>query len=469
MSSLYWIRRDFRLDDNPALFYALKQNCKHAVYITAYDTWQEHNLSAIQADLIERHLNHFSQQLSAFGIEVTLLEANNFEQQQHALMEFCKSKNIETVFANSEPELRERNRDNSIKQAIDLKLFDADTILPYGSVLNKQGEMFKVFTPYKNAWLKHIKEYGFTSDYLGALNLSEQAINSEVQQLSLNCEKQDSSKWPLASTIMSQVVPSFLTDKVTRYADDRDFPKIKGTSGFSPYLAIGAISPKRLVYELLAQYPNVLEDAKAPLFVGLMNLFGEISIAISSLRLKVSASSMTFKLNSNTLIGQKNEAHLNAWQQGKTGFPIVDAAMRQLNQTGWMHNRLRMIVASFLTKHLLIDWRLGEAYFMQKLIDGDLAANSGGWQWAAGTGCDAQPYFRIFNPVSQSEKFDPDGEFIRKFIPELSNVPAKYIHQPHDYLSSIGDNSYWPKLVDLKAARLRALDYYKTELTSHDQ
>jgi deoxyribodipyrimidine photo-lyase len=135
--------------------------------------------------------------------------------------------------------------------------------------------------------------------------------------------------------------------------------------------------------------------------------------------------------------------------------------MRQLNQTGWMHNRLRMVVASFLTKHLLIDWRLGEKYFMQHLIDGDLASNNGGWQWAASTGCDAQPYFRIFNPIRQSERFDPNGIFIRKYIPELENVPDKKIHFPHQYINDQGLKLYWPAIVEHKEARLKALSFYK--------
>lgn len=157
------------------------------------------------------------------------------------------------------------------------------------------------------------------------------------------------------------------------------------------------------------------------------------------------------------------DADFTAWCQGKTGYPLVDAAMRQLLQTGWMHNRLRMVVASFLTKHLLIDWRKGERFFMQHLIDGDLASNNGGWQWAASTGCDAQPYFRIFNPITQSERFDPEGEFIRKYIPELTSVPNKHIHFPHAYLALQGSekNKYWPAIVDHKAARQRALDAFK--------
>ena len=156
-----------------------------------------------------------------------------------------------------------------------------------------------------------------------------------------------------------------------------------------------------------------------------------------------------------------NKELFNAWCEGKTGYPLVDAAMRQLNQTGWMHNRLRMVVASFLTKHLLIDWRLGEKYFMQHLIDGDLASNNGGWQWAASTGCDAQPYFRIFNPIKQSERFDPNGEFIRKYLPELESIPDKHIHFPYHYIANNKLQQYWEPIVDHKEARLKALAFYK--------
>ena len=161
------------------------------------------------------------------------------------------------------------------------------------------------------------------------------------------------------------------------------------------------------------------------------------------------------------MLWHNDAALFDAWCQGRTGYPLVDAAMRQLNQTGWMHNRLRMVVASFLTKHLLIDWRLGEKYFMQHLIDGDLASNNGGWQWAASTGCDAQPYFRIFNPIRQSERFDPKGVFIRKYIPELNNISDKAIHFPHQYIKDNELNVYWPAIVEHKEARLKALAFYK--------
>lgn len=463
MSTVYWIRRDFRLDDNPALFYALQQNCQHAVFITAYDTWREHNHSGIQVDFIERHLNWFSDQLTKLGIKVSFIECDTFEQQISQLSEFCQENNITSVVANSEPELREKIRDNKIAQQVNFTLYDADTILRYGSVLNKQNEMFKVFTPFKKAWINVLKQHGFEQSYLAAITVPSNELTKQ-SQFSLKYEKQDSSKWPLAHEFMQHVLPRFLNDKVIDYARDRDVPAIKGTSGLSPYLTIGAISPKRLVYDLLSHYPYILEDIKAPIFTWLNELIWREFYRNLLLSFPQLNKLHDFQSKFEGFDWPNDQAKFTAWCEAKTGFPIIDAAMRQLKQTGWMHNRLRMIVASFLTKHLLVDWRLGEAYFMQHLIDGDLAANSGGWQWAAGTGCDAQPYFRIFNPLTQSEKFDPDGSFIRKFLPELENVPVKYIHQPQTYLDSFGDNSYWPQIVDLKEARLQALNYYQKEL-----
>ena len=163
------------------------------------------------------------------------------------------------------------------------------------------------------------------------------------------------------------------------------------------------------------------------------------------------------------IVWRNNAEEYTAWCDGQTGYPIIDAAMRQLNQTGWMHNRLRMVVASFLTKHLLVDWRWGERYFRQQLIDGDLAANNGGWQWSAGTGCDAQPYFRVFNPMTQSSKFDPDGSFIKRYVPEVARWSLKDIHEPktvnvNDLFASPQGDSYPKPIVEHKMARLRAIE-----------
>ena len=224
------------------------------------------------------------------------------------------------------------------------------------------------------------------------------------------------------------VVNRFISDKLADYQEYRDFPAIKGTSGLSPYLALGIVSAKQLLAQVQLHFPEVLENPSKAEFCWVNEIiwrefYRHLIVAYPKL-------CMGFNFNDkyDAVAWREDDSQFQAWCQGKTGYPIVDAAMRQLNKTGWMHNRLRMIVASFLTKHLLIDWRKGEHYFMSKLIDGDLASNNGGWQWAASTGCDAQPYFRVFNPITQSERFDPDGTFIRTYVPELKDVPAKHIH-----------------------------------------
>lgn len=464
MSALYWIRKDLRLDDNPALIQALSQGCKQAIFISTPHTWQRHNVAPIQVDFMARHLAWFEQQLNAQGVELTVINGSDFNAQIDQLLSFCSEHQITRVFANSQLEIDEVDRDKQVAARIELNLFEADVMLPKGSVLNKQGEMFKVYTPFKKAWLQAVKQSGFDQSYLG--NLAAVDVEFDEHKFSFDYPKVESSKWPLADTALRQVLPRFLAEKHDDYELYRDRPDLKATSGLSPYLAIGAISPKRVFIELINHMPNVLEDMKAPQFSWLNELiwrefYRHLLDSFPSL-----SKNKDFQEKFRGFKWPDHQAKFELWCNAQTGFPIVDAAMKQLKQTGWMHNRLRMIVASFLTKHLLVDWRKGEAFFMQHLIDGDLAANNGGWQWAAGTGCDAQPYFRIFNPLTQSEKFDPNGDFIRKYLPELANVPTKHIHEPQAYLAATGQSDVYPDaIVDLKEARNQALEYYKSELS----
>lgn len=261
---------------------------------------------------------------------------------------------------------------------------------------------------------------------------------------------------------MSRVVPEFMESKLAKYGRDRDYPAIKATSGLSPYLAIGAISPRWLVTQLLQHQPDIVVDTSLASFSWLNELIWRDFYKHLLFHYPDLVKGESFNPNYRSTVWPNNPEHFKAWCEGRTGYPLVDAAMRQLVETGWMHNRLRMVVASFLTKHLLIDWRLGEAFFMSHLIDGDFSANNGGWQWAASTGCDAMPYFRIFNPITQSKKFDSQGQFIRRYVHELSDIPNKEIHFPHSYLLSRGEKErYYPPLVDHKAARERALSFYK--------
>ena len=469
---LLWFRNDLRTHDNPALHYFLSQpdseKLRKAVFFVCEKQWQKHDWSPIKIDFIKRHAYALVKELALLNIELELIEVDDFTQQKEYLSDYCQLHKITEVVANSEVEFNEQQRDKELCSKLkasgsSLTLFEADVIVPKGKVLNQSAIMYKVFTPFKRAWLTYVQQAGF--GYLGKVSSSSVSIALPSHSTNTNkeCENQKSlsSTWPLATFFEQKILPSFYQDKISSYKHNRDIPSVKGTSGISPYLAAGVISPRYVLKLLLNKYPDLLLAADSEEFSWLNEIIWREfyrNLIFHEPRL---SKHQCYKENYQDMRWDNDVTLFNAWCQGKTGYPLVDAAMRQLNQTGWMHNRLRMVVASFLTKHLLIDWRLGEKYFMQHLIDGDLASNNGGWQWAASTGCDAQPYFRIFNPIRQSERFDPTGIFIRKYVPELKSISDKAIHFPHQYIDDNKLNIYWPAIVEHKEARLKALAFYK--------
>jgi deoxyribodipyrimidine photo-lyase len=454
---LLWFRNDLRTHDNPALHYFLQhrdlQQVGKAIFFMCEKQWREHDWSAIKIDFIKRHAHALVEELASINIELLLVDVDNFAEQNNYIQTLIKQHRITEVVANSEVEFNEKNRDLAlVNQGVQLTLFEADVIVPKGNILNQSGEMYKVFTPFKRAWLTYVQEFGF--DYLGKHCQNLSSVNEVTAE-------HQSGKWPLARDFEAQMLPRFLNEKIHAYNVQRDIPSIKGTSGLSPYLAAGVTSPRYVLRLLLNQYPDLIQASDSENFAWLNELIWREFYRNLIFHHQRLCKYKNYKESYDALTWHFDQNLFTAWCEGKTGYPIVDAAMRQLNQTGWMHNRLRMIVASFLTKHLLIDWRLGEKFFMQHLIDGDLASNNGGWQWAASTGCDAQPYFRIFNPIRQSERFDPNGDFIRKYIPELKQVKGKDIHFPHQYIRKNKLNIYWPAIVEHKEARIKALAFYK--------
>lgn len=456
---LLWFRNDLRVHDNPALYHFLNKTAsipdRKAIFFISEKQWLTHHWSALKIDLIKRHAHQLVNTLRLENIDLDIIYVDDFADQVAYLKNYCINNNVSQVLANHEIEINEVNRDlTCIKNGIPLTLFEADVIVAKGKVLNQSGCMFKVFTPFKKAWLNYVKSSGF--EYLG-----KQIDFMPGADIELTSSTTVSGTWPLVPYVESNILPDFLSHKIASYAIDRDIPSIKGTSGISPYLAAGLISPRFVLANLLNKYPDLLTASDTQEFVWLNELIWREFYRHLLFHYPRLCKNEDFNLKYKNLIWPNNPDLFKAWCDGKTGYPIVDAAMRQLNKTGWMHNRLRMIVASFLTKHLLNDWRLGEKYFMQHLIDGDLAANNGGWQWAASTGCDAQPYFRIFNPIRQSERFDPNGDFIRKYLPELSDIPDKHIHFPHKYLKEQGLKIYWPAIVEHKDARAKALAFFK--------
>ncbi|RZM80635.1 deoxyribodipyrimidine photo-lyase [Pseudoalteromonas rubra] len=458
MSALFWFRRDLRAYGNEALIEAVENGARDALFILCEQQWQQHNAAPVQVDLLKRRVVWLGHKLAELGIRLHVLDAGDFTKVPALLAQFCQENGMQQVYANREYEVNEQARDLACQEAgVELILFDGDLIAPPGSVTTASNEMYKVFTSFKKAWLKQYEQQHFYLPSWPELDLEPQ----QWQAPELLEGDASSEKWPVDDETLVKVVQTFIQDKMADYKDNRDFPGVKGTSGLSPYLALGIVSVKQLLAEIQLHFPELLQMTSAPAFSWVNELiwrefYRHLICAYPKL-----CKGVNFNEKYNDVLWREDEVQFKAWCEGKTGYPIVDAAMRQLNQTGWMHNRLRMIVASFLTKHLLIDWRKGEHYFMSKLIDGDLASNNGGWQWAASTGCDAQPYFRIFNPISQSEKFDPQGDFIRKYVPELSDVPAKSIHFPHDYLQAFAIEGYVNPIVDHKTARERALTAFK--------
>ena len=470
---LLWFRHDLRSNDNPALQYFLSraspEKKRNAIFFISEEQWLTHDWSAIKIDFIKRHAVALVDELAALNVQLSIVVAPHFSDQISYLKNYCDENKIKQVVANSELEVNECLRDKTCQDnGVPLILFEADVIVPKGKIVTQTGNMYKVFTPFKRAWITYVRDHGF--DYLGDINNQQANINNQwANNNNQWANNRDilaqpdslSSKWPLVTQLMDNALPLFYCNKISQYKSQRDIPSIKGTSGISAYLAAGVLSPRYIFQSLLNRFPDILIESDSDEFCWLNEIIWREFYRHLMFDQPRLCKHQCFNEKYHDVLWPYDRQLFTTWCEGKTGYPLVDAAMRQLNQTGWMHNRLRMVVASFLTKHLLIDWRLGEKYFMQHLIDGDLASNNGGWQWASSTGCDAQPYFRIFNPIRQSERFDPNGEFIRKYIPELKAIPDKQIHFPHKYIKQNNLSIYWPAIVDHKEARLNALAFYK--------
>ncbi|HEX2788216.1 MAG TPA: deoxyribodipyrimidine photo-lyase [Ignavibacteria bacterium] len=428
MLKVFWFRKDLRLYDNRSLFEFANsispsdQFC--FLYIKNKNSFNYFGEPRIR--FLYECLEELSEGLNNKGFKLQIIEGNSKE----VFEKICKNSGSIDVYASEQCEPYCRKRDDEIRDVIEknngrFHLFADSTIFDLSEVLKDDGKPYTVYTPFRNKALKilnqkELKKYKIN---FSKFESSNEFILKKFRSLNYASEKDKFKKSPEFSGGRREAIKKlnrFLKSGIKNYQPDRDFPAVNGTSKLSPYLHFGIIGIREVFRNI-----NVNKNASKWLDELLWREF-YYNIGFHFPHIEKES----FKRQYDKLNWNKNEKDFQKWCNGRTGYPIVDAGMRQLNNEGWMHNRVRMITAMFLTKDLMIDWRKGEKYFADKLIDMDFANNNGGWQWSASTGCDAQPYFRIFNPVSQSKKFDSDGKYIKKYIPELKNVDAKFIHAP---------------------------------------
>jgi len=461
--NIIWFRNDLRLTDNPALTEACKSGQIIPIYIIdesdtypagkASNAWLQQSLTDLNK-VLNNHL--------------LILKGQPLD----IISKLIKNEGCTSVYWNRCYTPYAIKRDKHIqktltKQGIDIFSFQASILWEPWTIKNQQGSHYKVFTPYyKKGCLQATDPR--TPLKKPKITFVQLKKKYPIDKIVINTEKYDWTKkllqqWSIGETGAKKRLTAFIKNDLHNYSQGRDFPALEHISKISPYLHFGEISPNQIYYAI-----KQLDYSDHETEAFLRELaWREFSYYL--LYFYPNLATKNLKTNFDHFPWKNNKKHLIAWQQGMTGYPLIDAGMRELWQTGFMHNRVRMVVASFLIKNLMIDWRKGEAWFWDCLFDADWASNSASWQWVAGSGADAAPFFRIFNPVTQSKKFDPEGVYIRKYVPELAKLDNKSIHDPSSATpialqqAGITLGKTYPKaIIDLKSTRQRALEAYQT-------
>ncbi|MFM9956842.1 MAG: cryptochrome/photolyase family protein [Phycisphaerales bacterium] len=434
--NIVWLHRDLRLADNPALFHAAKPGKGVvAVFQACPEEWAAHDDAPVKIDFWLRNLAELSKTLAAKNIALRFRIVKRKDIAKD-LVAVAKELGASEVHYNIEYEINEAGRNAEAAAALEkagIKVIahHAQSTVPPDDIRTGEGRFYTVYSPFKRTCYKLFEErrLALTPDprkqpeMIGTPDPIPAVINGFESPVGAE-------HWPAGEAWAQRRLGQFVECRLTKYKADRDTPSIDATSMLSPHLAAGVISPRQCILPALEANKGKYDVGNE----GVAHWISEVvwrdfyrHVLVGFPRVCMGRA---FKPATERIVWNDDEAAFDAWREGRTGVPIVDAAMRQLKGLGWMHNRLRMVTAMYLTKDLFLDWRRGERHFMRHLIDGDLASNNGGWQWSASTGTDAAPYFRIFNPYSQSEKCDPEGVFIRQWVPELAGLDAKDIHDP---------------------------------------
>ncbi len=466
-TGIFWIREDFRIDNNPALSFATN-NHENVIALYIYNNNEFDNKREAQKWWLFKSLESIKTELSKFKINLEILKGDELD-----IFSKLKKKNDVCIYWNKiyEPDVISKGkkiRDLFIKNEIEYKYFKGNILNEFQEVTKNDGTPFKVFTPFwrtaEQIYLNQPPSKNYT------IKKKTKAINFFKNSLDLKnilpnkkwYEKFDK-YWKVSENDSQKILKDLLENKIKDYGTNRDIPSINGTSRLSPYLKFGQIHVNTIwkkCSELKSKgigYRKYINELGWREFShSLINYFPEFLKG-------------NFRKEFDKFPWAKNEKFLKAWKKGMTGYPIVDAGMRELYETGWMHNRIRMVVGSFLVKHLRINWVEGEKHFRNCLLDFNKANNVAQWQWVAGCGADAAPYFRIFNPILQGEKFDKEGIYVKKWVPELNKVPAKFIHKPwemeikyQEAIKTIIGKDYPQPIVIHEKARAAALDAFQS-------
>jgi deoxyribodipyrimidine photo-lyase len=464
-----WFRSDLRVSDNTALRHACRsaQEGVIAVFAACPAQWSDHGWGSMKVNFILRNLQALSRGLSERNIPLLLVESSGFAAVPPKILEIARRYKCGALFFNEEHEVNEQRRDAIVRTlfaqvGLAVYSFTDQTILDVSRLRTGSGSWYTVFTPFKRKWLETATKAGPLPICARPRKQTSTAIASDPVPVSLRgfAGPDRADLWPAGEQEAQKRLRRFVSQRIGDYHVRRDFPGEPGTSELSPYLACGVLSARQCLAAALEANDGRLDAGDKGVTTWISELIWREFYRHILIGFPRVCMNRPFRLETDGLAWREDETQFRAWCAGRTGVPIVDAGMRQLTQTGWMHNRVRMIAAMFLTKDLFIDWRWGERHFMQHLVDGDFASNNGGWQWSASTGTDAAPYFRIFNPFSQSRRYDPDGDYIRRFVPELADVPTAALHDAGG-IQSLGVK-YAGLTLDRAAGRDRVLSAFKS-------
>lgn len=465
-SELVWFRNDLRCRDQAALDRASERGPVVGVFCFCPGQLAAHGVGGNRVAFLLRCVAALAAELESLGIPLKIIDADTFAEVPEALRSLARELGVQRLWFNAEYPLNEVRRDDAVtaaleQQGVAVQRLDDTVIRAPGTVLTQAGTPYTVFTPFRRRWLESVGPSDLAPRPPPRPQARPALASDSVPTLpAAFLSTAPAELWPGGELPAWERLERFLDAAADDYGEQRDFPAVDGTSTLSPWLAVGAISPRQCLHAAIEHNDGRLDGGSRGTSTWITELIWREFYRHVMAAFPHVAKGHAFRREYDAVAWRDDPAALAAWREGRTGFPLVDAAMRQLAATGWMHNRLRMVVAMFLSKNLLLDWRCGEAHFMDLLVDGDFASNNGGWQWSASTGTDAAPYFRIFNPVTQSQRFDPKGHFIRRYVPELAALEGAALHAP--WKAGNSRLAYPDPIVEVSASRMRAIEAFRS-------